>query len=211
MLNAVRGIFLKDTLLIHVITLLILLGHVAVSNANTANKSEKVGPDTLKKWHDICLNGDVKQIDAQIDKFEKYLKTHSDDYLAQAYLGGAYALRSKASFWWPSKLSYLKRAEKMMDTAIAAAPNDARVRMVNAIGSYRIPVKFNRRAIAVRDFEILVPIAKRDDGPLTLRERQAVLYYAFLTFTEEGINGAEDLKDLCHKLDSESKYGKLTQ
>ena len=211
MLNEVRSMLLIEKLSFSVITLFILLGQGGGCEANAANASGEVGPDTLKKWHDICISGNVKQIDDQIDNFEKHLNSNSNDYLAQVYLGGAYALRAEASFWGPSKLSYLKRAEKMMDTAVAAAPSDARVRMVNAIGSYRIPVRFKRRAIAVRDFKILVPIAKSDDGELTVRERQAVLYYAFLTFTEEGINGAQELKGLCHQLDSGSKYGKLTQ
>jgi len=171
----------------------------------------KGDPEVLRKWHDVCLAGNAKQIDAQIEKFEQHLNSNSKDYLAQVYLGGAYALRSKASFWGPTKLSYLKRAGEMMDSAVAAAPSDARVRMVNAIGSYRIPVKFKRRPIAVRDFKILVPIAKSNSGELSVRERQAVLYYASLTFAEEGINGALELKNLCHNLDSKSKYGKLAQ
>lgn len=173
--------------------------------------SGRVSPDTLKEWHDVCLNGNAKAIDAQIQKFEKYLKSHANDYLAQVYLGGAYALRSRASFWGPSKLSFLKRAEKLMDSAVASDPDNPRVRMVNAIGSYRIPEKFKRRPVAVRDFKILVPITKGGSGVLNVRERQAVLYYASLTFSEEGMKGAAELRRLCHQLDPDSEYGKLAR
>jgi len=163
------------------------------------------------EWHNECLDGDVKTIDTQIARYETAIENDANDQLALVYLGSACALRSKASFWGPSKLKYLKRGQKLMDEAAAAAPNDPRVLMVRAIGSYRVPKRFNRRPIAVADFEKLLPIVNNSSSDLQLNERQAILYYAWLTFKEEGHKDAQKAKNLCHQLDPASKYGKLTK
>jgi hypothetical protein len=82
--------------------------------------------------------------------------------------------------------------------------------MVRAIGSYKVPKKFDRRPIAVADFKKLVPVANNKHAALETNERQAILYYAWLTFKEEGLKNADELKKRCHQLAPESKYGKLT-
>jgi len=162
-------------------------------------------------WHKECLSGDTKKIDTQIKSFEARLKTNPDDHLATVYLGSASALRAKASFWGPSKLKYLRRGQKLMNAAIDSAPKDARVRMVRAIGYYKVPKRFKYRETAIKDFEILMPIVEDKSSSLLINERQAILYYAHLTFSEEGHEGANKAKKLCHELDPNSKYGKLTR
>lgn len=168
-------------------------------------------PELYKKWHDLCLGGDTKQIDVQIARYETRLVRNSNDQLARAYLGSACALRAKHSFWGPTKLKYLKRGQASLDAAVSAAPDDARVRMVRAIGFYKVPKRFKVRSIAIKDFQRLIPIARQAGGKLTTRERQAVLYYAFLAFSEEGEPGAEELRKLCHRIDPKSDYGKMTE
>ncbi|NWK57550.1 hypothetical protein HW115_18170 [Verrucomicrobiaceae bacterium N1E253] len=168
-------------------------------------------PQRYKQWHDICLSGKSKQIDAQIAKFEAQLKQDPKDYLAQVYLGSACALRSKASFWGPSKLRFLKRGQQLMDQAVEKAPNDHRVRMVRAIGSYKVPKKFNRRPLAIKDFNVLVPAANNRKNDLAINERQAILYYAYLTYKEADREEAAKVKAACHKLAPDSEYGKLTR
>lgn len=166
---------------------------------------------TYHEWHSLCLQGDKKTIDQQIDKFEQALETNPNDHLARAYLGSANALRAKASFWGPSKLKYLNKGKKGLDAAVAAAPKDLRVRMVRAIGYYKVPKKFKVRPTAVKDFEILVNAVIEKNCPLKTNEKQAVLYYAHLTFAEENHSGAAKAKKLCHRLAPHSKYGKLTR
>ena len=171
----------------------------------------KPSPQLYKQWHDVCLSGKTKDIDLQIEKFEAQLKKNPKDYLSQVYLGSACALRAKASFWGPSKLKFLRRGQKLMDSAVESAPNDHRVRMVRAIGCYKVPKKFKRRTIAIQDCKTLVPAAKNKQNDLQTNERQVILYYAYLTYKEEGVNGAEKIKASCHKLAPDSKYGKLTR
>ncbi|QQL46046.1 hypothetical protein [Sulfuriroseicoccus oceanibius] len=162
-------------------------------------------------WHQMCLVDDTDAIDRQIARYEKKLKADANDHLAKAYLGSACALRAKASFWGPTKLKFLRRGEKLMNGAVNAAPNDARVRMVRAIGFYKIPKRFDKRPTSLKDFEKLIPVATGKNNALEVNERQAVLYYAWLAFKEEGHEQAAELKAACHRLAPNSKYGKLTK
>lgn len=163
------------------------------------------------QWHNICLKGDSKEIDLQIERYEGRLKANDNDQLARVYLGSACALRAKSSFWLTSKLKYLKRGQSMMDEAVTKAPREPRVRMIRAIGSYKVPKRFGRRKIAVTDFEKLLPAASDKHSNLQKNERQVILYYAWKTFKEEGHRDAGRAKSLCHNLDPHSKYGKLTK
>lgn len=207
------------------IAALLVLAATACSEEKASSSNSPAGSAKLvtsqpkaqqyKQWHDICLTGKSKQIDAQIKKFETQLAEDPNDQLAKVYLGSACALRSKATFWGPSKLKFLKRGQTLMDQAVAQAPKNPRVRMVRAIGCYKVPKKFKRRPMAVADFNILVPIARKPakaaGSDLLDNERQAILYYAYLTYSEEGVEGANAVKQYCHQINPDSEYGKRTR
>jgi hypothetical protein len=183
---------------------------IALSNSLFAT-STATQNKVYKKWHDACLNAKVDHIDTQIAKFEAQLRKAPTDYLAQAYLGSCHALRAKAGIWPPSRLSDLSKSKTLMDGSVAKAPNDPRVRAVRAIASYKVPKRFNRRGIALSDFKKLIPVASGTSSSLLDNERQAILYYAYLTYSEEGKAEAIKLKASCHKIAPNSKYGKLTR
>lgn len=186
-----------------VLVCLLLTGHLgAATTAETLTK--------YRAWHDLCLGGKVKEIDLQIEKFEQQLAANPNDSLAKAFLGSACALRAKHGRWGPTKLKFLKRGRRLMEEAVAASPADARVRMVRAIAYSKIPQRFGVRDQAVSDFQALLPAAK-GAGNLTKGERQAILYYAALTFREENLTGADELMALCRKLDPASRYGLAAQ
>ncbi len=173
--------------------------------------AEKPNHELYLEWHRKCVTEETETIDHQIEKFEGRLQKNPNDHLARAYLGSACALRAKASFWGLTKLKYLNRGKKLMDGAVNADPKNPRVRMVRAIGYYKVPKRFDTRPIAVKDFEILIPVASQNNSALALNERQAILYYAYLTFSEEGHKDARKVKKLCHQLAPDSSYGKLTR
>jgi hypothetical protein len=204
-------------ILVYSATILTCFGSYACSEekptASASSKKESNLPkhEQYLAWHNECLSGKTRTIDAKMKAFEQCLKTNPNDHLATVYLGSASALRAKASFWGPSKLKYLKRGQKLMDAAIKAAPNDPRVRMVRAIGYYKVPKRFNCRKTSIKDFETLLPIVEHKPSLLLINERQAILYYAHLAFSEEGHDDADRVKKLCHQLDPKSKYGKLTR
>lgn len=180
----------------------------------TTSKSTPSGlppHQTYHEWHSHCLNGDSKTIDQQITKFKQTLAITPNDHLARAYLGSAYALRAKASFWGPSKLKYLNQGKMNLDTSVEAAPKNLRVRMVRAIGYYKAPKKFKMRPTAVADFEFLMAAILDKGCSLQVNEKQAILYYAYLTFSEENHADAAQAKKRCHQLKPDSKYGKLTR
>ncbi|MDA0767443.1 MAG: hypothetical protein O3A92_11555 [Verrucomicrobia bacterium] len=168
-------------------------------------------PESYRKWHDQCMTEDTGQIDVQIARFEGRIAADGKDQLARAYLGSACALRAKAGFWGPTKLKYLNRGKAYLEASVAGAPNDPRVRMVRAIGYYKVPERFGTRPTSVKDFEFLIPIAREGKGGLKMNERQVILYYASLVFAEEGKAGAGELRKACHGLDPESRYGVLTR
>lgn len=181
------------------------------STTSTTNQSNLPKHQLYHQWHNQCLSGDKATIDRQITKFQEVLAKQADDHLARAYLGSAYALRAKVSFWGPTKLNYLNRGKEALNTAVKAAPKDLRVRMVRAIGYYKVPKKFKTRATSVSDFEFLMKQVTLKSCPLQINEKQAILYYAYLTFTEEHHRNAAEAKKRCHQLAPDSKYGKLTR
>ncbi len=178
--------------------------------ANETAHDAKLEHELYYAWHNVCLSGDTDTIDAQINRYEAKVKSNHGDQLARAYLGSAHALRAKASLWPPAKIKHIRKGQSLMDEAVQQAPHDPRVRMIRAIGSYKVPKRFGRRKIALTDFEKLIPIAASDSSGLMINERQVILYYAWLTFKEEHHPDASKAKKRCHALAPDSKYGKLT-
>lgn len=173
--------------------------------------ANKPAHQVYREWHDLCLKGESKTIEKQIKKYIQVLDKNPNDHLARVYLGSAYALRAKAGTFGPSKLLYLNKGKKQLNAAVKAAPNDPRVRMVRAIGYYKVPKRFKTRPTAVSDFEFLMKAISKKSCPLLINEKQAALYYAHLTFKEEGHKDAAKAKQLCHQLAPNSEYGKLTR
>lgn len=188
-----------------------LLSLLCVSTQTLLLAGEAPQHVTYLAWHNQCLTAQTKDIDPQIKKFEAAIAANPNDNLAKAYLGSAYALRAKGSFWGPTKLSYLKRGKKLMDSAVAADPNNLRVRMVRAIAYSKVPKRFKVRATSVADFEKILPLAAGHKTSLATNERQAICYYAYTTYLEEGHIDAAKTKAICRDIDPNSKYGKLTQ
>ncbi len=192
---------------ITIITLLLVL----LVDSHAAGEHGKLPPhSTYLAWHNQCLTGDLKEINTQIQKFETAIAAKPNDHLAQAYLGSAYALRAKASFWPGTKLSNLKKGKKLMDTAITSAPSNPRVRMVRAIAYSKAPKRFKLRPTSISDFETLLPVVSTSHSSLSTNERQAILYYTYLTFKAEHHADTAKVKKLCHQINPNSKYGKFT-
>ncbi len=173
--------------------------------------ADKPAHQVYREWHDVCLEGNSKAIEKQINKFVQVLNQNPNDHLARAYLGSAYALRAKAGIFGPSKLLYLNKGKKQLNAAVEAAPHDPRDRMVRAIGYYKVPTRFKTRPTAVSDFEFLMKAISQKNCPLLVNEKQAALYYAHLTCKEEDHKDAAKAKLLCHQLAPNSEYGKLTK
>lgn len=163
------------------------------------------------QWHTICQQGNTDKIDQQIAKFEAVLKKSPKDNLARAYLGSAYALKAKHSFFPTTKLNSLKKGKALMEAAVKSSPNNPRVRMVRAIAYFKVPERFKTHLTSLADFEKLLREIKQKDSSLATNEKQAILYFAYLAFSEHKHAQALEAKQRCHKIDPHSKYGKLTR
>ena len=106
-------------------------------------------------------NGDTKETKALTADLEKWTKEQPTNYLLQAYLGSVYTLDSRDAWPGPGKLTYLKNGGKVLDAAVAAAPDNPAVRFVRAIDYYELPSIFGKRQTARDDFQILL---KQIDG-----------------------------------------------
>ena len=135
--------------------------------------------------HEKAVKGDTKETKALTTDLEKWTREQPNNYLLQAYLGSVYTLDSRDAWPGPGKLTYLKNGGKLMDDAVAAAPDNPAVRFVRAIDYYELPFFFGKGKTARDDFQILL---KQVDGEvktpyvLNTETQQAIYYYAGLSF-----------------------------
>jgi hypothetical protein len=134
--------------------------------------------------HEKAVNGDTKETKALTADLEKWTKEQPDNHLLEAYLGSVYTLDSRDA--WPGlgKLTYLRNGGKLLDAAVASAPDNPAVRFVRAIDYYELPFFFGKGATARDDFQILL---KQIDGEtkssytLDTETQQAIYFYAGLS------------------------------
>jgi hypothetical protein len=157
------------------------------TNANPAQVDPFDDPliRQVQSRHEKAVNGDIKETKSLTSDLEKWTKEQPTNYLLQAYLGSVYTLDSRDAWPGPGKLSYLKNGGKLMDDAVAAAPDNPAVRFIRAIDYYELPFFFGKGKTASDDFQILL---KQIDGTektpyaLNAETQQAIYYYAGLSF-----------------------------
>jgi hypothetical protein len=107
------------------------------------------------------LKGDKGAVEQCIAKLEALLEQQPTNQLARVYLGSAYTLRSRDLGLGPKKLRALKRGLAFMDEAVAAAPNEPKVRLARTLTTSALPAFFGRRTESREDFELLAKEAER--------------------------------------------------
>ena len=138
----------------------------------------------IRVRHEKAVNGDTKETKSLTTDLEKWTKEQPTNYLLQAYLGSVYTLDSRDAWPGPGKLTYLKNGGKLMDDAVAAAPDNPAVRFVRAIDYYELPFFFGKGKTAHDDFVILL---KQIDGTtktpyfLNVETQQGIYLYAGLS------------------------------
>jgi hypothetical protein len=139
----------------------------------------------VEERHEKAVNGDTNETKVLTADLEKWTKEQPKNYLLQAYLGSTYTLDSRDAWPGPGKLKYLEDGGKLMDGAVAAAPDNPAVRFVRAIDYYELPFFFGKGQTAREDFELLL---KQVDGDvktpyvLGVRTQQAIYLYAGLSY-----------------------------
>lgn len=132
------------------------------------------------------LTGDKAAVEQCIEKLETVLKNQPDNQLARVYLGSAYTLRSRDLGFGPKKLEALRRGLAIMDEAVAAAPDEPKVRLARALTTSALPAIFGRRASGRKDFELLVAAARRTPARFEEGDLQIIFYNAGLAAKAAG-------------------------
>ena len=123
------------------------------------------------------LAGDAKAVEECIAKLEAVLKTQPTNQLARVYLGSALTLRSRDLGFGPKKLQTLKQGVAVMDEAVAAAPNEPKVRLARALTTSALPSILGHAASARGDFLLLAEAAERNASAFEEGELQLVFYH----------------------------------
>ena len=195
-----------------VVALFLFLTTSTLSFAQTTPAKTDPFSDPLIKQvesrHEKAVKGDTAETKALTTDLEKWTKEQPDNHLLQAYLGSVYTLDSRDAWPGPSKLTYLQNGGKLMDAAVAAAPNNPAVRFVRAIDYFELPAIFGKRQTARDDFQLLV---KQVEGVektpyvLNTETQQAIYYYAGLSFKQlDQVPQARDVWERGLKLDAAS-------
>ena len=132
------------------------------------------------------LSGDAKAVEECIAKLEALLKTQPENQLARVYLGSAYTLRSRDLGFGPKKLQALKQGLAVMDEAVAAAPNEPKVRLARALTTQALPGIFGRARESRKDFDHLAEMALRSQEQFEPGDLQIIFYNAGLSAKAAG-------------------------
>lgn len=122
-------------------------------------------PNEQKEIQDLYrrgLAGDKEAVTQCIDKLEAALATQPNNQAARVYLGSSYTLRSRDLGFGPRKLQALRRGLALMDEAVAAAPNEYKIRLVRALTTSSLPAFLGQRTNSRKDFEWLAQLAQKN-------------------------------------------------
>ena len=142
--------------------------------------------DRVTRLYQRGLAGDKNAVVECIAALESILKSEPGNQLARVYLGSAYTLRSRDLGFGPKKLSTLTKGVSLMDEAVNAAPDNARVRLVRALTSESLPFFLGRHKAARDEFYALVEIVHRDPSRLSGNDQQLLYLNAGLVAKGDG-------------------------
>ena len=146
-------------------------------------------PDEQKQIQELYrrgLAGDKQAVEACISKLEAAVQTQPSNQLARVYLGSAYTLRSRDLGFGPKKLQTLKQGLAVMDEAVAAAPNEPKVRLARALTTSALPGIFGRGGESRNDFTKLVELAQSNPAKFERGDLQIVFYEGGLAARRAG-------------------------
>lgn len=132
------------------------------------------------------LAGEKDAVEKCIAKLEDALKAQPQNQTARVYLGSAYTLRSRDLDFGLKKLEALRHGLALMDEAVAAAPNDPKVRLARALTTSELPAIFGRSSSTRKDFELLADVALRAPEKFDTGDRQIIFYQAAISARSAG-------------------------
>ncbi len=137
-------------------------------------------PQKIQALYRRALEGEKPAVLQCITALEALLESEPTNQLARVYLGSTYGLLSRDLGIGPKKLSTLKRGVAIMDEAVAAAPNEPKVRLIRALTTAALPGFLGYRARTREDFKTLAQMADAQPTKFEEGDLQIVYYHAGL-------------------------------
>ncbi|MGI8436418.1 MAG: hypothetical protein ACR2NX_05875 [Chthoniobacterales bacterium] len=132
------------------------------------------------------LAGDKAAVEQCIGKLKTVLQGEPQNQLARVYLGSALTLRSRDQGFGPKKISTLKQGVALMNEAVAAAPDDPKIRLTRALTTEALPAIFGYPAESRKDFGILAQLAETQPTKFASQDLPIVFYHAGLVAKANG-------------------------
>lgn len=130
--------------------------------------------DEIRQLYRRALGGDKSAVEPCIAKLQVALKEESGNQLARVTLGSALTLRSRDMGFGPTKLRTLNEGVAAMNTAVAAAPNDAHVRLIRALTLDALPSLLGHKGETRADFAWLKEVVAEHPERLTPDEQRTL-------------------------------------
>jgi len=100
-------------------------------------------------------------------KFDQLVESGADDPLTRAYLGSAYIMKARDSFFIPMRVRRVRTGLKYLNSAMEDAPDNYAVRLLRASSTYNLPDIFDYRGAVISDLEWLVAkVGSGDPAPV---------------------------------------------
>jgi tetratricopeptide (TPR) repeat protein len=144
------------------------------------------GEQQIHKLYQRGLSGDKEAVEQCIATLEAVLQSQPNNQRARVYLGSAYTLRSRDLPIGPQKIKVLRQGLAVMDEAVAAAPNEPKVRLTRALTNQALPGFLGRSGSAREDFRVLAAAAEQTPQKFERGDLQLIFYNAALAAKKNG-------------------------
>lgn len=113
--------------------------------------------ERIKSLNKEGTKGNAAAVQEANRLLEQLRHDYPDNPLAEAYHGSTMLLFARDSTKTLERIKWAKNGLKLLDKAVAAAPNDSRIRYLRGRASYRLPEKhFQRTQTVIGDYTFVI-------------------------------------------------------
>lgn len=156
------------------------------------------------------VEGNVTAVQEANRLLEQLRLDHPGHPLTDAYHGSVMILIARDKSKPLEKLRWSKRGLKLLDGAVAAAPNDDMIRILRGKAAYNLPEKyFHRTQTAIDDYVFLIDREMRQAGTLEEEEYLQLIYELGEAYYRIGRN--KDAANSWRRLEEQTEDPKYQQ
>lgn len=163
--------------------------------------------------HELGVDGDKAAVQKAQTLLTKLCVQNPNDTLAKAYLGSITTLMGRDAIDPQERLRYAMKGCKIIDEAVAKAPNDISIRSLRAYVCLELPESFfHRTKTAIEDFSYLISLYEKDNKILAKEFYFQLLFDLGTAYKNiEQQSKAEAIWKRLLSLTSDPKYIKLVK